>query len=263
MAGEIILSEVSTPSTPSSGKESLFISNDATPKLKRITSAGSTRTVLEAGEAAPAGTATVAPLQFTSGTNLTTAAAGAFEYDGTVPYLTPNASNRAVDAVIHFTSNVADFGLANSSSAQSPFEAARDVITLPASTSYIMEGLVQITGMGGTTRTTALEFDAGSATLTAISYFATIYTGAAQTITTTFGVKHSIAATAQVLNATVATAAATIWWKGIVRINAAGTFIPQIKFSADPTGTILCEQDSFFQMTPIGSNTVGSVGNWA
>lgn len=168
-----------------------------------------------------------------------------------------------INLVGFFTSNVADFTLANSASAQSPFEAARDVITLPGSTTYLFELLLQITGMGGTTRTTALEFDAGTATLTSISYLAEIWTGAAQAIAGATGVKHSIAATAQVINATVATAAATIRAKGIVRINAGGTFIPQIKFSADPTGTLICEQDSFFVMTPLGSNTVGSIGSWA
>lgn len=173
------------------------------------------------------------------------------------------AGHDHIQQAAFFTSNVADFTLANSASAQSPFEAARDVITLPASTTYLMEGLVQITGMGGTTRTTALQFDAGTATLTSINYLANISTGAAQTLTTTITYKHSIAATAQVLNGTVTTAAATIWWRGIVRINAAGTFIPQIKFSADPTGTILCKADSFFTLTPLGSNTVGSVGSWA
>ena len=42
----------------------------------------------------PAGTATAAPLTFTSGTNLTTPAAGALEYDGTAFYATPAANAR-------------------------------------------------------------------------------------------------------------------------------------------------------------------------
>lgn len=163
-----------------------------------------------------------------------------------------------------FTSNQSgDFTMANSASAQSPFAAANDVVTLPASTTYIMEGLIQITGMGATTRTTALEFDAGSASLTSISYYARIATGAAQTLTTTTSDIHSIVATATVLNATQTTAAATIWFKGLVRINAAGTFIPQVKFSADPTGTIVCKKESWFMLTPLGTNTVASIGSWA
>src|ERR1700757_1974234 len=65
-----------------------------------------------------------------------------------------------------FTSNQSgDFTMANSASAQSPFAAANDVITLPASTTYFMKGFVEITGMGATTRTTALESDAGKARL--------------------------------------------------------------------------------------------------
>lgn len=170
----------------------------------------------------------------------------------------------AIQLQAFLTSNQSgDFTLANSASAQSPFLAANDVITLPASTTYLMEGMVQITGMGATTRTTALEFDAGTASLTSIMYHAQISTGAAQAVSTVFNTFTAIAATAQILNATVATASATIWWKGLVRINAAGTFIPQIKFSADPTGTILSKKESFFLMSPLGSNTVASIGSWA
>jgi hypothetical protein len=164
-----------------------------------------------------------------------------------------------------FTSNQSgDFTMANSASAQSPFAAANDTVTLPAATTYLMEGFVQITGMGGTTRTTALEFDAGTASLTSICYDATIATGAAQTIYTVnpTGIT-AIVATAVVLNATVGTAAAIIRWRGIVRINATGTFIPQVKFSADPTGTIVCKKESFFLLSPVGTNTVASVGSWA
>ena len=214
MAGELILPEVATPSTPASSKQAIYATN----------AAGTGKVVIAHKDSAGL----------------------------IVPLLEPI-----------FTSNVADFTLANSASAQSPFEAARDTLTVVASTTYLMEGLVQLTGMGATTRTTALEFDAGSATFTAISYFGEIYTGAAQTIPTASGQKHCIAATAQILNATVATAAATIKWRGLVRINGAGTFIPQIKFSADPTGTLISEQDSYFMMIPLGLNTLGSIGSWA
>jgi|SRR6185436_8689436 len=193
----------------------------------------------------------------------TTPIAGKLEYDGKVHYLSNVASQRGVVPSVIFTSNVADFTLANSANAQSPFEAARDVLTVEAATTYKFELLLQITAMGATTRTTALEFDSGTCTLTGISYFADIFTGAANTITTTFGAIHAVAATAQVINATVATAAATIRATGIIRVNAAGTLIPQIKFSADPTGTILCKKDSYFIMYSLGTNTVGSSGNWA
>ena len=44
-----------------------------------------------------AGTASVAPLDFQTGTNLTTAAAGSMEFDGTVPYFSIAASTRGAD----------------------------------------------------------------------------------------------------------------------------------------------------------------------
>jgi hypothetical protein len=63
----------------------------------RLTTAGN----LGIGVTAPAtslalraGTATVAPLGFTSGTNLTSAVAGAMEWDGRVPYMTPQSTER-------------------------------------------------------------------------------------------------------------------------------------------------------------------------
>lgn len=180
------------------------------------------------------------------------------------PHFLNEAGYDHVGLCAFFTSNQSgDFTLANSASAQSPFAAANDVLTVPAATTYQFELLVQITGMGATTRTTALEFDAGTATLTSISYLGQIWTGAANTIATASGQLHAVAATAQILNATVATAAATIMARGLVRINAAGTFIPQIKFSADPTGTLVSKKDSYFSMIPLGTNTVASVGSWA
>lgn len=40
MAGELIFNEVTTPTTPASGKDSLFVSNDTPARLKRVDSAG-------------------------------------------------------------------------------------------------------------------------------------------------------------------------------------------------------------------------------
>jgi len=51
---------------------------------------------LEAGTLVGAGTSTLAPLDFASGTLVTTPIAGAFEYDGLAPYFTPVALQRGV-----------------------------------------------------------------------------------------------------------------------------------------------------------------------
>ena len=207
-----------------------------------------------------AGTATVDPLTFTSGTNLTTAAAGSVEYDGTSFYATSVASTRQVVRTEQFISNTANFTMANVNTAQSVFAAANDVFTLPAATTYFFEGVYNITGMGATTRTTATLFG-GTTTIISIAYYAMIQTGAANALGAAQTTKNNITAAANVLNATVATAAATITVKGIVRINAGGTFIPQIQFSANPTGAIIGTTNSWFRMYPVGTNTAAAVGN--
>lgn len=210
-----------------------------------------------------AGTATAsqgAPLKLTTGTNLTAAEAGAVEYDGKVFYNTAVASTRQVTTTQQFISNTADFTMANLATAQSVFAAANDVITVAASTSYFFEATYNITGMGATTRTTATLFG-GTATFTSIAYFATIVTGAANALSLVQSTKNCVTAAANVLNVTAVTAAATITLKGIMRINAAGTIIPQIQFSANPTGTILGTTNSWFRMWPIGTDAVAAVGN--
>ncbi len=58
----------------------------------------------------PAGTTTVAPSLFTAGTNLTTAAAGAAEFDGVQHYLTIEASNRAALPAEQYFQLAADGG---------------------------------------------------------------------------------------------------------------------------------------------------------
>jgi hypothetical protein len=50
---------------------------------------------------------------------------------------------------------------------------------------------------------------------------------------------------------------------GIIRTNAAGTFIPQFRFSADPTGTITLFRNSFFFLTRLGTSTDTDRGSWA
>ena len=57
---------------------------------------GTTDTQTLSNKVLAAGTSSVAPLVFTSGTNLTTAAVGSMEFDGKLPYFTPNTTQRGV-----------------------------------------------------------------------------------------------------------------------------------------------------------------------
>ena len=159
-----------------------------------------------------------------------------------------------------FTSNTGTVSFPNNASANSPFAAANDTFTLAANTTYFFEGFYHLTGMGATTRTTATLFG-GTATLTSIAYRALIHTGAANALGTTQSTKTCVNATANVLNATVTTAAEAIEVRGIVRVNAGGTFIPQIQHSADPTGTILAQTNCYFRIYPVATNATVFVGD--
>lgn len=231
-------------------------SGGTTPNLT-ITLAAITPTTIVATDmiSAPTGTTSITPLKIPNGVLATNSIAGGIESDGLTMYNSTTAQDRGVIASIKFTSSTSTFAVPNSTAAFPLFATTEDAFNVTASTSYFFEGSYEITGMGATTRTTGHLFG-GTATITSISYVAMIQTGTAEALGTTQSTKHCVAATSQVLNATAATAAEWVYVKGIVRINGAGTFIPQMIHSADPTGTILVAVNSWFRMYPIGTNTV-------
>lgn len=221
------------------------------------------KTLINTGQSVAAGTASVAPITLTSGTNLTVPAAGALEYDGSVFYATPVASSRHVNVCEQFaTTGATPKALAADNSLQAVFDTANDVLTLAASTTYFFEALYYI-NTGTTTHTTATAFTASSA-FTSIRYWAELWSTTAVTISTTApSVLDVVASTATVLNATSTAPRTTIRIKGVVRTNAASTITPQVQFSANPTGTNEVATNSFFRISPVGTNVVAAVGNWA
>lgn len=154
-----------------------------------------------------------------------------------------------------------DVTLSASSSAQAAFGAAQDTLTVESSTTYFFEALYYMT-TGTTTHTKSTLF-AGTATFTACHYMSAAWNGVDLAINTTPSFKMNNVATEMVVIATSTAASAEIWLRGVMRINAGGTLIPQIKFSANPTGTNLMKTGSFFQMFPAGSSSAQSVGPWA
>lgn len=209
-----------------------------------------------------AGTNSVAPQKFTSGVNLTTAAAGATEFDGVCFYQTAVASARQVVSCEQFLSLTATQTATSGTSAQTWFPGGGATgVTLAGSTSYFFEGQLHLAN-GTTTHTTSLAF-AGAATLTSIKYYFTIasITENAVGVSDVGGAISQAAAT--ILNATSTAAGAHIWIRGIVRVNAGGTFIPQFKWDANPTGTNQVLLNTWFRVWPVGSSSVLNVGNWS
>ncbi len=209
-----------------------------------------------------AGTNSIAPLNYVSGTNLTTAAAGATEFDGTCFYSTPVASARGLSPSTMFSIVPAgDFVLQTAAGVQSAFPATGDVWTLAATTSYFMEGFYQITKTTGSI-TTALAFAAaGSLTVTSINYFVWAMNVAVNTTTATVAMTNINQIASTVINA-AATTALSIYFKGIIRINVGGTLTPQINFSNTATVPVM-KADSYIMFTPIGTNTTNVLGNVA
>lgn len=201
-----------------------------------------------------------APIKFQSGTNLTTAEAGAVEYNGTVFFSSTNDSQRGVSPSVLFTHCGSNHTMSNVNTAQSAFNSAQDTLTLEASTTYFFEAMYNMTH-GTTTHTTAHGFG-GTATFNSLEYQAMIWTAAANTIATAQSTTWVTGAAAKVLNATAGTAGCHIQLRGTISVNAGGTIIPQITFSADPTGTILMLRGSYFRLYRIGTAAPTFVGNW-
>lgn len=137
-------------------------------------------------------------------------------------------------------------------------------VTVKAATTYEMEGHLYLSRAAGTTSHTTSILFAGTATITSIDYFCEAMTGDANTLVAINGV-WATAATAVVVKAasTSATEQLILRVRGYVRINAAGTFIPQFIYSVAPGGTPTIQRNSFFRLRPIGSNTFATKGTWA
>ena len=212
------------------------------------------------------GSATLPAILLTSGTNMTTPSAGSMEYDGTVMYGTPSASNRGVLNTSHLIVLASNNTISDTTTAQAVFNvgtAGAGAITLPGSTSYIMEAVYYITRAVGTNSHTLSTLFALGGSLTSIAYVA-------ETTSTTGNVLGAVsriygtAATALAVTAASvsATENITVTIRGIVRTNTGGTFTPQIKYDVAPGGAPTVLANSWFRLTPIGNNAVTYVGNW-
>ena len=212
-----------------------------------------------------AGTTSLSPLTFQSGTNLTSATAGAMEYDGKVIYSTPAA--RGVSPSMMFYRINSNYVGSNATGAQSILGVG---VTLAASTVYVFEAhyLFQKTVGASSSHTFSLLFG-GTATINNILYsglWNSENSAPASDYILSAGSFFVTSTSSQVLGSASSSAAITKQQiiKGTVSINAGGTFIPQYQLSAAPGGAYSTVAGSYFTIWPIGAagaNT--SVGAWA
>jgi hypothetical protein len=209
-----------------------------------------------------AGTAVEAPLLLTSGTNLTTATAGAFEYDGVVHYSTHSANERGVlDSEQFISTQGGTRTLTSQTAAQKIFATPTNgQVTLKASTTYQFECWLSLSSMSATSGSFGFALG-GTATIT----FANWLSHSDKAALATAAAPQSTYNNNSVANTTICTATTnTIAWayiRGTVRINAAGTLIPQVSLGIAAAAVV--GQDSWFRIWPLGTNTVADVGNWS
>lgn len=210
----------------------------------------------------PAGTTSVAPIVLTSGTNLTTAAAGAEEFDGTCFYMTSVASSRQVVDTEQVLVQNGTRTFAANTNAQAIFNAsANGAVTLAGSTTFEFEMYVAISGYSSSAHTLNLTF-ATSGSFTSFTYFYDAQTGSTLAGPTATLSGFVAVATATAICASTTTTGLVLRVRGTIRMNATGTVTPQLTQVTNSAAAVL-QAGSFFRCWPIGTNSVTTVGDWS
>lgn len=211
-----------------------------------------------------AGTTSIAPITLASGTNLTTATAGAVEYNGATALFTPIGTQRGVIAGMQTFRLNSGLAGSNATGAQKTF--GKD-ITLSSSTQYRFRIFALLTKSAGTTSHTVSILFGGTATLNNILYIANYGVNAGAAPFGTTGNTAIVAtASAQAISGALTSASMSSlhWIEGSVSINSGGTFIPQYQLSAAPGGAYTTIAGSFMEIWPVAaSGSDVNVGTWA
>jgi hypothetical protein len=159
-----------------------------------------------------------------------------------------------------FTMLVSDHTGTDVSTAQPFFGTGADEITLVPG-SWEFELVARIARSAGTvSHTTSLVFG-GTATYTSFGYTA-IFGQAVGSVNADAQTRRAGAATEFIMTAASidATEQIHVFVRGMARVNAAGTIIPQFKYSAAPGGVPTVISNSFFRIRRIGTSGVSSIG---
>jgi len=208
-----------------------------------------------------AGTTSLSPLKFTSGTNLTTATAGSLEYDGSVFFAGVAASTRAgVRAEQSVQLNTA-YLLTSQTAVQKLFNASTNgALTLPVGC-YEFECRFALTALSATSGSFGFAM-AGSATYSqqwtsAASKAATLATAA------TWQQSYNVAANTTLAAASTSTVGTAII-RGRLNVTVTGTVIPQISLTQLATPSV--SAGSFFRVNSVSASNGATnilVGNWS
>jgi hypothetical protein len=209
------------------------------------------------------GTAGSAPLKLTAGTNLTTAQAGAIEYDGTVFYATPNqTSGRGI------LSSQSCYRIGNTAITGNTGTSAQNALGVLAnvnsSTVYQFEYLLAFSKPTGTnTHNFVFRFLNGTATVNNILLNRVFYQTTSFSASTFTANVTAYSDTFTYSNVAQAPFVIVAFVSGTVGIATGGTIGPQYTLSTNPGGAYSTISGSYFSIWPIGIGTANlSVGQW-
>lgn len=204
-----------------------------------------------------AGTTTRQPIQLTAGTNLTSAAAGSFEYDGVVAYMTPTANCRGVMMSEQFILQTSNYTLVSQTGAQQIFNATTNGAVTLATGTYEFECQFNLSSMSASSGSFGFALG-GSATIN--QYWTANANKTAFATPTSATISYNVAANTSIATATTTTTGYAVI-QGYITVAGAGTVIPQVSLTV--ANAALVGPGSFFRIRPLGTNSVTNVGNWS
>lgn len=156
-----------------------------------------------------------------------------------------------------------DETLVNTNADQDLFSnTAHNTITIQANTTYMFWGTFNL-DHSTTSHSLAFGMTPTTATITNIAYNTLAQVSPIGTTTSTQLMNRVIVTTTVAVNGAGANGQETVIVRGWFTVGATGgTITPQIKFSADPTGTILLKAGAEFHVYPVGNNTFTEIGAW-
>ena len=212
----------------------------------------------------PAGTATVAPLVFTTGVVTTSPITGAMNYDGRVFYATPQDSERGLIVTEQIYVINADYALTDQTALQTLLGAS---VTLSSNTRYAYRILA---GVYKTANNIALQYALGGNVVLARHTYETLTTAAAGlgTLTSPNVVRNVLTTnfdTAVTVTSNLnGTGYYSLTVQGKLNVTTGGTWFPQIGFTGLPGAGSLVTAGSSIEIWPIGATGANvSIGNWS
>jgi hypothetical protein len=200
---------------------------------------------------------------------LTTPVAGTLEYDGRVPYFTPQGAQRGLLPGMQYYRTADPILLADVATTNQ--EILGVAVTLAAGTTYAFEALFSLTKTASTTTHTLSYGFMGTAVTSNASIYISRFGGTSSPTITATG---AIGFTSQLRNTTapIATTAGIIAnpftdavsMRGTFAVTTAGTITPAVSISVTIGATYSTVAGGYFLVYPIGaSGSDTSVGDWS